>query len=76
MVKATWGTVTTVLMTEVVVQVSAGPEAAAWSWPSSIWLTAAPVFVGQGRVTVVETEMVVAGAADGAGVPAGAGAGA
>ena len=72
----TWGTVTAVLTTEVVVQESGAIDAGAWIWPSVIWLTAA-VADGQGMVTVVEMEIVVtgpAGAAVGAGAagPAGA----
>ena len=33
-----------------------GMDVGAWTWPSLIWLAAA----GQGRVIVVEMEMVVA----------------
>ena len=53
-------------------------EDAAWTWPSVICCTA-PAFAldGQGSVTVVEIEMVVARAGVvGAGVPAGGAAGA
>ena len=44
------------MRTEVVVQPE-GMAVGAWTWPSLIWL-AAPE--GQGRVMVVEMEMVVA----------------
>ena len=66
-------------MTDVVTQLLPGrPDAATWTWPSLIWLTPAAVAPGgQGRVTVVEMEMVVEGAGvNGAGVPAAAAAGA
>ena len=57
-VKATWGTVTFVAKTDVVVQLSAGT----CGCPSfATWTGAIDAPSGQGNVTVVETGMTVTG---------------